>query len=70
MVKIYHFLEFILSFCNAFSVVGVNHKNQALGVLEVVSPQGPDLILTSNIPDSEANVFIFHRLDIETCKTK
>jgi hypothetical protein len=28
---------------NTLSVVAVHHKNKALGVLEVVPPQGPDL---------------------------
>jgi hypothetical protein len=28
---------------NTLSVIAVNNKNEALGVLEIVPPQGPDL---------------------------
>jgi hypothetical protein len=32
-----------------------------------VSPQRADFVLTSHIPDSEADVFVFHSLNIESC---
>lgn len=38
-----------------------------LCVLEVVSPQWSDLILTTDIPNSEANVLVFDRFHIESC---
>ena len=34
--------------------------------LEVVSPQRSDLILASHVPNSEADVLILHRLNIES----
>lgn len=37
-----------------------------LGILEVVSPKRPDLILTTHIPHGEANVLVFDRLDVKT----
>lgn len=32
-----------------------------------MSPERPDLVLTADIPNSEADIFIFHCLHIETC---
>ena len=37
-----------------------------LRVLEVVSPQRSDLVLTADIPHSEADVLVFYRLHVET----
>ena len=36
-----------------------------LCILKVVSPQGPNLILTTNVPHSEADVLVFDRFHIE-----
>lgn len=36
-----------------------------LGVLEVVSPKGTDLVLAAHVPHGEADVLVFHRLYIE-----
>ena len=33
----HHFLEFVLSFSDTFSIVGVDHKDQALRVLRMKS---------------------------------
>jgi len=41
-----------------------------LGVLEVMSPQRSDLILTSHIPHCEAYILILNCLYIKTCKTR
>lgn len=38
-----HPVELISGLNNTLSVVAVYNKNEALGVLEVVPPQGPDL---------------------------
>ena len=37
-----------------------------LGVLEVVSPQGTDLVLAAHVPHGEADVLVLHCLYIET----
>ena len=36
-----------------------------LSVLEVVAPQGPDLVLPADIPHSETDVLVFYRLNVE-----
>ena len=41
-----------------------------LRVLEVMSPQWSDFILTAYIPHCEADVLVFDRFHIETCRTK
>lgn len=37
-----------------------------LGVLEVVPPQGTDLVLATHVPHGEADVLVLHCLYIET----
>ena len=37
-----------------------------LCVLEIVSPEGSDFVLATHIPNSEADVLVFHCLHIET----
>jgi hypothetical protein len=32
-----------------------------------VSPERPDLVLTTDIPDGERNVLVFDSLNVETC---
>lgn len=41
---IQHPVQLIPSLNNTISIVAVNHKDKALGVLEVVPPQRPDLL--------------------------
>ena len=38
-----------------------------LCVLEVVPPEGADLVLTTDIPHSEGNVLVLHSLHVEAC---
>ena len=47
------------------SVLAVHHKDESLGVLEVMPPQGTDLVLTADIPDSETDVLVFNSLHVE-----
>ena len=64
----YHFRQFVLSFRDAFPVVGINDKDQALRVLKVMPPQGSDLVLTADIPNGETDVLVFDGFHIETCQ--
>ena len=41
-----------------------------LCVLKVMSPQRSDLVLTADVPHCKADVLVFNRLDVETCKRK
>ena len=40
-----------------------------LCVDKVVSPEGSDLVLPTDVPHCEADVFVLHRLNIETYTT-
>lgn len=37
-----------------------------LGILEVVTPQWPNLVLATHVPHSEADILVFDSLHIET----
>ena len=66
LILIQHTLQFLPSLNNTIAIVAVNNEDDALGVLEVMSPQGSDLILSTNIPYSELNVLIFDSFNVET----
>ena len=67
--KTYHFLELLLGLDDALPVVAVHDEDESLGVLEVVAPQRPDLVLAAHVPDCEANILILHCLHVKACKT-
>lgn len=41
-----------------------------MSILEVMSPQGADLILATHVPNCETDVLVLHSLHIETYKRK
>ena len=47
-------------------VITVYNEDKSLGVLEIMSPQRSDLILTTHIPNCETDVFVFHSFNVET----
>jgi hypothetical protein len=59
-------LQFLPGLDDTVSVVAVNHENDALGVLEIVSPQRSNFVLSTHVPNSELDVLVFYRLNIET----
>lgn len=66
---IYHIWKLFFRFRNSVLVTGVNDKDETLCVLEVVPPQRSDLVLTSYVPHSEADVLVFDSLHIEAYNT-
>ena len=66
LVLIQHAVHLISGGISTVSVVGINHEDEALSVLVVVSPQRSNLVLSSNIPHSETNILVLNSLDIET----
>jgi len=64
-ILVQHALQFLPSFDHTISIVGVNDEDDALGVLEVVSPERSNLVLTTNIPHGELNVLVFDSLNVE-----
>jgi hypothetical protein len=65
LVFVQHSLQFLTCLNNTISVIAVNDEDDALGVLEVVSPQRPDLVLSTNVPHCELNVLVFNGFNIE-----
>jgi len=65
LILVEHSLKFFASFRHTFTIVGIDDEDDTLCVLEVVPPEGTDLVLTSNVPDGERNVLVLDGLDIE-----
>jgi len=65
LILVEHALELFSCFDNAISVVGVNNEDDALSVLEVMSPQWSNLVLPTNIPHGELDVLVLDRLNVE-----
>jgi hypothetical protein len=64
-ILVQHTLQFLTSFDNTIAIIAVNDENDALSVLEVMSPKRSDLVLTTDIPDSELDVLIVDSLDVK-----
>lgn len=65
LVLVEHALELLSCLDNTIAIVGVNDEDDTLSVLEVVSPQRTNLVLTTDIPHGELNVLVLYSLDIE-----
>ena len=66
-VLIEHALELLASLNNTVTIVAVDDEDDTLGVLEVMSPQRADLVLSTDIPYGEGDVLVLDGLDVETC---
>jgi hypothetical protein len=66
LILIQHALQLLPSLNNTIAIVAIDNEDDALGVLEVMSPQGSDLVLSTNIPYSELNILVFDSLNVET----
>jgi hypothetical protein len=65
LVFVQHPLQLLSCLDNTISIIAVDDEDDALSVLEVVSPQRPDLILSTDVPHRELNVLVFDSLDVE-----
>jgi hypothetical protein len=68
LVLVEHALQLLTGFDDTVTIVAVDDEDDTLGVLEVMSPQRTDLVLTTDIPDGELNVLVLDCLDVETCR--
>ena len=66
LVLVEHALQLLTSLDNTVTIIGVDDEDDTLGVLEVMSPQRTDLVLSTDIPDCELDVLVFDSLDVET----
>ena len=67
LVLVEHALELLTGLDDTVAIVGVDDENDTLGVLEVMSPEGADLVLSTDIPHGELNVLVLDSLDVEAC---
>lgn len=66
LILVQHTLQLLSGFNNTITIIGINNEDDALGVLEVMSPQRSDLVLSTNIPYSELDILVFDSLNVET----
>lgn len=65
LVLVEHTLKLLTGLGNTVTIVAVDDEDDTLGILEIMPPQGADLVLTSDVPDSELNVLVLDGLDVE-----
>lgn len=65
LVLVEHALKFLPSLGDTVTIVAVDDEDDTLGILEVMPPQGADLVLTTDIPDGELNVLVLDCLNVE-----
>lgn len=65
-VFVQHALQLFPGLDNTVAIVAIDDENDTLGVLEVVSPERTDLVLTTDVPHGELNVLVLDGLDVET----
>jgi hypothetical protein len=68
LVLVEHALQLLTGLDDTVTIVAVDDEDDTLGVLEVMSPERTDLVLTADIPDGELNVLVLDSLDVETCR--
>lgn len=66
LVLVEHTLQLLAGLNDTVTIVAVDDEDDTLGVLEVMSPQRSDLVLSSNIPHGELDILILNSLDVET----
>jgi hypothetical protein len=67
LILVEHALELLAGLDNTVAIVGVDDEDDTLGVLEVMSPERTDLVLSTDIPHGELNVLVLDSLDVEAC---
>jgi len=66
LILVQHALQLLSGLNNTVTIIAINNEDDTLGVLEVMSPQRSNLVLSTNIPYSERDVLVLDSLDIET----
>jgi len=64
-VLIEHALQLLTGLNYTVAIVAIDDEDDTLGVLEVMSPQRTDLVLSSDIPNRELDVLVLDGLDVE-----
>lgn len=67
LVLVQHALQLLSCLDNTITIVGVDDEDNSLCVLEVMSPKRPDLVLATDVPHGELDVFVLDGLNVESC---
>jgi hypothetical protein len=65
LVVVHHSEQLSLGLFDPIGVVGVDHEDDGVCAVVIVMPELADLFLSSHVPISEGDVFVFDRLYIE-----
>jgi len=65
LILVEHALKFLTCLDNTVPVVGVDDEDNALGVLEIMPPQGSDLVLATDVPHCELDVLVLDGFDVK-----
>jgi hypothetical protein len=65
LILVEHALQLLTSLGHTVAVIAVDDEDDALGILEVVAPQGANLVLTTDVPHGELDVAVLDSLDVE-----
>ena len=66
LVLLQHAMKLIAGSFKAMLVIGIYNENKALSILEVVSPKGADLVLSSHVPNCEADILVINSFNVES----
>merc|ERR1719253_754068 len=65
LVVVQHLVELLARVLYAISITAVHNEDSSICALIVVPPELADLVLTTNVPHCEADIFVLNSLDIE-----
>lgn len=65
LILVEHALELLTGLDDTVAIVAVDDEDDALGVLEVMPPEGADLVLATDVPHGELDVLVLDGLDVE-----
>ena len=65
-VFVEHTVQFVAGGVDTVRVVRVYDKDETLGVLVIVAPEGADLVLTTHIPDCKGNVLVLYGFHVKS----
>lgn len=64
-------MELLLRLVNSFPILAVDDEDETLSAGVVMSPQGPNFVLTAHVPHVELDILVCYCLDVESdCDTR
>jgi hypothetical protein len=65
LILVQHTLELLSGLDDTITIIAIDDEDDTLGVLEVMSPERTDLVLSTDIPHGELDVLVLDSLDVE-----